>query len=72
MTTWTGPVNGLTCNGCVTTVTETLIGLDGVDSVDVDLAPGKTSTVTAHGTRELSDAEVGASLSAVGAFSIAH
>ncbi|PPF34439.1 heavy metal transporter [Rathayibacter sp. AY1A3] len=65
-------MNGLTCHGCVTIVTDTLTDLEGVESVDVDLVAGGTSTVTVEGTRELTDAEVGDSLAAVGAFSLAR
>lgn len=39
-------VDGMTCNHCVSSVTEELSELPGVDSVSVDLVAGGTSTVT--------------------------
>ena len=41
--TWT--VTGMTCGHCVASVTEEVTELDGVESVDVDLATGAV-TVT--------------------------
>lgn len=38
-TTWT--VTGMTCAHCVASVTEELLEVDGVESVDVDLASGR-------------------------------
>ncbi|WP_431279964.1 heavy-metal-associated domain-containing protein [Leifsonia poae] len=38
-------VSGMTCSHCVTSVTEELTALDGVESVSVDLRAGGTSTV---------------------------
>ncbi len=70
--TWTAPVTGLTCHGCVTTVTEQLTGLSGVDTVDIDLVEGGTSTITVSSDRELSDDEIAAALKAGGAFALAR
>lgn len=39
-------VTGMTCQHCVSAVTEELAGLAGVSSVEVDLVVGGTSTVT--------------------------
>lgn len=39
-------VDGMTCNHCVSSVTEELSALPGVDSVAVDLVAGGTSRVT--------------------------
>ncbi len=39
-------VSGMTCGHCVSSVTEELSALDGVQTVTVDLNAGGTSTVT--------------------------
>jgi len=39
-------VDGMTCEHCVASVTEELLEVDGVDSVEVDLNPGGASTVS--------------------------
>lgn len=44
-------VEGMTCGHCVTSVTEELVALEGVEQVSVDLNAGGTSTVTIrHGS----------------------
>ena len=48
MTTATYQVTGMTCDHCVRAVTTELVLLEGVRSVDVDLAQG-TVTVTSDG-----------------------
>lgn len=48
MTTATYQVTGMTCDHCVRAVTTELVLLDGVRSVDVDLAEGSV-TVTSDG-----------------------
>ena len=48
MTTATYQVTGMTCDHCVRAVTTELVLLDGVRSVDVDLAQGAV-TVTSDG-----------------------
>lgn len=48
MTTTTYQVSGMTCDHCVRAVTTELIMLEGVRSVDVDLAQGSV-TVTSDG-----------------------
>lgn len=49
-------VTGMTCGHCVSSVTEELSALAGVDSVSVDLAAGGTSIVTVQSAAAL-DAE---------------
>jgi copper chaperone len=39
-------VSGLNCSGCVGTLTRKAMGVYGVVHVDVDLNPGKESSVT--------------------------
>ena len=41
-------VSGMTCSHCVSSVTEELAAVDGVDSVSVDLIAGGPSRVTIH------------------------
>ena len=45
MTTETITVKGMTCGGCVNSVTKALTGVAGVERADVDLA-GAKATVT--------------------------
>ncbi|MET1059091.1 MAG: heavy-metal-associated domain-containing protein [Nocardioides sp.] len=48
-TTWT--VTGMTCGHCVASVTEELLEVDGIETVDVDLPTGAV-TVTSAGPVE--------------------
>ena len=50
--TWT--VTGMTCGHCVASVTEELLEVDGIETVEVDLATGAV-TVTSAGPVEASD-----------------
>lgn len=54
MTTATYRVIGMTCDHCVRAVTTELVLLDGVRSVDVDLAQGAV-TVTSDGPLDTDD-----------------
>ena len=51
-------VTGMTCAHCVSSVTEELSAVDGVDSVAVDLTVGGASTVTVTSATPLADADV--------------
>jgi copper chaperone CopZ len=66
MTTTTYSVDGLTCGHCVGAVTAELSALDGVESVEVDLAPRGTSTVVVASAQPLSDEQVLAALDEAG------
>ena len=44
--TWT--VTGMTCGHCVASVTEEVTEIDGVESVDVDLATGAVTVTSAE------------------------
>jgi copper chaperone CopZ len=68
MTTQTYHVTGMTCDHCVHAVTDELLALDGVDTVDVDLA---TATVRVDAERTLTDAEVSDALDEAGAYALA-
>ena len=54
MTTATYQVTGMTCDHCVRAVTTELVLLEGVRSVDVDLAQGAV-TVTSDGPLDMDD-----------------
>ncbi|MCZ4068817.1 heavy-metal-associated domain-containing protein [Microbacterium sp. H37-C3] len=41
-------VSGMTCSHCVSSVTEELTAIDGVENVSVELNAGGTSRVTIH------------------------
>lgn len=66
----TVPVTGLTCSGCVETVTEQLSAVAGVSGVSVELVKGGVSTVTVEAEHPLEDAQVQEALRAGGAFRI--
>jgi copper chaperone len=56
-------VQGMTCGHCVSSVTEEVGALDGVQNVEVDLASGQ---VTVTSDRDLADAEVRAAVTEAG------
>ncbi len=59
-------VTGMTCSHCVSSVTEELGALDGVEDVAVDLAPGGESRVTVTTSRPLTGDEVRAAIDEAG------
>ena len=63
MTTSTYTVAGMTCGHCVTSVTEELTEIDGVDTVEVDLASG---LVTVTSAAPLDEAQVRAAVDEAG------
>lgn len=62
-TTATYTVTGMTCQHCVASVTEEISELDGVQTVDVDLASGQ---VTVTSEAPLSEESVRAAVSEAG------
>lgn len=58
MTTTTYGVTGMTCNHCVTAVTEELSALPGVREVTVDLVAGETSPVHVVSDQPLDEQQV--------------
>lgn len=66
MTTTDYLVNGMTCNHCVSSVTEELSELDGVSGVTVDLSAGGTSTVHVTSEKELDTDAVRAAVEEAG------
>lgn len=59
-------VSGMTCSHCVSSVTEELSGIDGVQNVTVDLRAGGASRVTIHSTNPLDFAQVKAAVAEAG------
>ena len=63
MMTTTYKVAGMTCDHCINAVTNELLALEGVTSVDISLDSGE---VTVTNTRELAIAEVVAAVDEAG------
>jgi copper chaperone len=59
-------VSGMTCSHCVSSVTEELSGIDGVQNVTVDLHAGGTSRVTIHSASPLDAVQVKAAVEEAG------
>jgi copper chaperone len=64
-------VEGMTCGHCVSAVIKELGALDGVTSVNVNLAPGGTSTVTVTAAIPLTYVEVAPALDEAGDYRLA-
>lgn len=65
-------VSGMTCGHCVSSVSEELEALAGVESVDVDLNAGGISTVTITSDKALSPAEIGEAVAEAGYLVVAN
>lgn len=59
-------VEGMTCSHCVSSVTEELSEVDGVQQVAVDLRPGAASVVTVTSSGPISDDAVRAAVEEAG------
>ncbi len=59
-------VTGMTCSHCVSSVTEELTALDGVENVTVDLNAGGTSRVTIHSAAPIDSDAVKAAVEEAG------
>ncbi|GAC1376011.1 MAG: heavy-metal-associated domain-containing protein [Pseudarthrobacter sp.] len=59
-------VSGMTCGHCISSVSEELESLAGVEGIDVDLNAGGISTVTISSSQELSAAEIGEAVAEAG------
>jgi len=66
LTTTQVSVSGMTCGHCVSSVTEELEAVEGVERVDVDLNSGGISTVTISSRGELSPEEIGEAVAEAG------
>lgn len=65
-------VSGMTCGHCVSSVSEELEALAGVESVDVALNAGGISTVTITSDKALSAAEIGEAVAEAGYLVVAN
>ncbi|MEO8219409.1 MAG: cation transporter [Specibacter sp.] len=72
MNTTTINVSGMTCGHCVSSVTEELTELKGVESVSVDLNEGGISEVTITSTLTLDPAEIGEAIAEAGYLMVAN
>lgn len=72
MSSFTVPVDGLHCDGCVRTVTEELSALEGVRSVSVDLNTKGVSQVHIDADAEIPDDRIQAAIAAEGNFTVAR
>lgn len=59
-------VNGMTCTHCVSSVTDELTAIEGVDSVAVDLDAGGTSRVTIHSRTDIDGDAIAAAVEEAG------
>jgi copper chaperone len=71
-TSTTVSVSGMTCGHCVSSVSEELESLAGVEEVDVDLNAGGISTVTITSRQELSPSEISEAVAEAGYLVIAN
>jgi copper chaperone len=65
-------VSGMTCGHCVSSVSEELEALAGVETIDVDLNAGGISTVTITSDTELSSSEIGEAIAEAGYLVVAN
>jgi copper chaperone len=65
-------VSGMTCGHCISSVSEEIESLAGVEGVDVDLNAGGISTVTITSSRELAPAEIGEAVAEAGYLVVAN
>jgi copper chaperone len=65
-------VSGMTCGHCISSVSEEIESLAGVEAVDVDLNAGGISTVTITSSEELSPAEIGEAVAEAGYLVVAN
>lgn len=71
-TSTTVSVSGMTCGHCVSSVSEELESLAGVEEIDVDLNAGGISTVTITSSQELSPSEISEAVAEAGYLVIAN
>ncbi|WP_284978544.1 heavy-metal-associated domain-containing protein [Arthrobacter sp. fls2-241-R2A-200] len=65
-------VSGMTCGHCVSSVSEELEALNGVEEVAVDLNPGGLSTVIITSTKPLIPEEIGEAVAEAGYLVVAN
>lgn len=72
MNTTTINVSGMTCGHCVSSVTEELTGLPGVENVAINLNTGGVSEVTITSTLTLEPAEISEAVAEAGYLVVAN
>ncbi|POH57049.1 heavy-metal-associated domain-containing protein [Arthrobacter glacialis] len=72
MNTTTINVSGMTCGHCISSVTEELTALKGVETVSVDLNAGSISEVTITSTLTLDPAEISEAIAEAGYLMVAN
>lgn len=65
-------VSGMTCGHCVSSVSEELEALSGVEKIDVELKAGGISTVTITSSEALSSSEIGEAVAEAGYLVVAN
>jgi copper chaperone len=65
-------VSGMTCGHCISSVSEELESLAGVETVDIELNSGGISTVTITSAGALSSAEIGEAVAEAGYMVVAN
>ncbi|ASN53527.1 heavy-metal-associated domain-containing protein [Sinomonas sp. R1AF57] len=65
-------VDGMTCGHCVSSVTEELEAIDGVESVSVDLKAGGVSEVTIDSTRKIKHEAISEAVAEAGYLVVAN
>jgi copper chaperone len=70
--TTTVSVSGMTCGHCMSSVSEEIESLAGVEEVDIDLNAGGISPVTITSSQELSPAEIGEAVAEAGYLVVAN
>lgn len=66
MTTTTIAITGMTCGHCVSAVADELSALPGVETVDVELVKGGTSTATISSAAPLDAGSIGDAVAEAG------
>lgn len=59
-------IDGMTCGHCVSSVTEEISAIEGVEKVDVDLNAGGISTATITSSKPIDEAAVGEAVAEAG------
>jgi len=65
-------ISGMTCGHCVSSVSEELEALAGVEKIDIDLNSGGISTVTIISAGALSTSEIGEAVAEAGYMVVAN
>lgn len=70
--TTTVQVDGMSCGHCISSVTEELEAIDGIEDVTVDLNSGGTSKVTINATRKIKHEAISEAVAEAGYLVVAN